>query len=229
MADTGPIESYLLAWGLCATGALAGHGALDWLPMVEPVGPTALGAAALSAAVGGTAAGFLLGPRLEPPEQRGGGRAVAVVLIGLVALTFAHRPPPVSAELGSAVLSVVLRSAPWALALAVVPIIGTIPDLTLGRRETSHDARLRWATSYWFTAWGAPATALMMLMMRGWTGLPFWFLALLLPLAPLLMTFGVRVGEVDLLTRSARIRLATVSWIATLPVLATGAAREMIP
>jgi hypothetical protein len=229
VADTGPFHPYLLAWGLCASGALAGHGALDLLPTVDPIGPAALVAAALSALVGGTAAGLLLGPRLEPPEQRGGGRALAVVLIGLVALSFAHRPLPVSAELGSAVLSVVLRSAPWALALALVPIIGTIPDLTLGRRETSHDARLRRATSYWFTAWGAPATALMMLMMRGWTGLPFWVLALLVPLAPLLMTFGVRVGEVDLLSRSARIRLAAVSWIATLPVLAVGVAREMAP
>jgi hypothetical protein len=229
VADSGPLEPFGLTWGLCACGALAGHCALDWLPSVEPVGPAALGAAALFAAVGGTAAGFLLGGRLEPPEQRGGGRALAVVLVALVALAFTHGPPPASAELGGAVVSVLLRSAPWALVLALVPAIGTIPDLTLGRGETSHDARLRRAASYWLTAWGAPGTALMILMMRGWIGLPYWVLALLLPLAPLLMTLGVRIGEVDLLNRSARVRLAAVSWIATLPVLVAGVAREMIP
>jgi len=209
-------------------GALAGHAALDWLGD-DPVGPAALGAAALVAVVGGTAAALLLGSRLEPAEQRGGGRALAAVLVVLVGLSFAHGVPASSPALWTSIGAVLIRVAPWALALAVVPAIGTLPDLSLGPRETSHDARLRRAASYWLTAWGAPATAMMLLMWRGWTGLPYWTLALLLPLAPLLMTLGVRIGEVDLLSRAVRIRVAAVSWIATLPALAAGVAREMVP
>ena len=217
----------LLAWGLCACGSLAGHLILDLAPEVPPLGPAGLALAAGVAAIGGTAAALLLGPRLEPPEQAGGGWMLIFALIVLGGGTFAFPALAVPDTFWGPSLGAVLRLAPWLGVLAIPPLVGSLPDLSLNPEESSHDARLRRAIGYWMTAWGAPLAAMVLLVPRPGGGLLFWGFALCLPLAPLLVTFGIRLGEVDLLSRSTRARFGAVSWLATIPALVAGLLREM--
>ncbi len=227
-SDGNPSRSpLLLAWGLCACGSLGGHLVLDLAPDIPPLGPAGLALAAGIAAIAGTLAALLLGPRLEPPEQTGGGRMLILVLGVLGGATFAFPVLAVPGTFWGPSLGAVVRLAPWLALLAIPPLVGSLPDLGLNPGESSHDARLRRAIAYWMTAWGAPLAAMTLLVPRAGGGLLFWTLALCLPLAPLLITFGIRLGEVDLLSRPTRARLGAVSWLATIPVLIAGLLREM--
>lgn len=223
-----PLRSpILLAWGLCACGSLTGHLLLDLTPDIPPLGPAGLALAALLACIGGTTAALLLGSRLQPPEQAGGGRMLLLALLVLGAATFLYPLLTVPRSFWAPSLSALVRLAPWLAVLAIPPVIGSLPNLELGPKETSHDARLRRAIAYWMTAWGAPLAAMTLLLPRPGGGLLYWIVALCIPMAPLLITFGVRLGEVDLLSRATRARLAAVSFVATIPVLAAGLLREM--
>ena len=214
-------------WALCAVGALVGHTLIDGLLPLPHLGWWALAVAAACSLIGGSMAGLLLGGRLLPSDPPGGGRALALVLVVLVAAAAVRAPETPPAVLWTAVPGVMWRHLPWLLTIAAAAVPGVAPSLALRDGETLHDARLRRACGYWLSAWGPVFVALVLLAWRGWAGPIFWGLALVLPLAPLLCSLGVRLDEADLHRRGTRLRLAAVSCCASLPLLAAGVLREM--
>ncbi len=226
MADPQPnkLEPFLLGWGVSFVGMAAVLCLQDWLTAGE-MGLAALAAAALFALLVGSAAGLLLGRLLDPPDFGGGGRAILVASAAVV-LAVALRPSIPADVPWDAWAGVQLERLWWIPVLAVASAPTALLGLRLGPDEPFADGRFRRAAGFWLAAGGAPLMGT--LLWAGSDGIGPVVVTLLVPLTLLLGAFGVRIHETELHRRTSRLRLAAVSGLATVAVLAVESMRELI-
>ena len=197
---------------------------LDWLTATE-LGFLGLAAAAAFALLVGSTAGLLLGRFLDPPDFPGGGRAT-LVAIAAVVLAVVIRPSSPAEVPWTAWANGLLGRLWWAPVLAVASLPTALLGLRLGPDEPFADGRFRRAAGFWLAAGGAPLVAALLVTHDNGPGPEL--LTLLLPLTLLLGAFGVRIRETELHRRVSRLRLAAVSWLATLAILAVETLRELM-
>jgi hypothetical protein len=175
--------------------------------------------------VGLPAAG-LLRRWIDPPDMAGGGVALALLAGAGAALALSVRAAPLPAPYWSTVWDVLQYRASFAPALVAAALPGMLLPLRLGPDEVFEDGRFRRAAGYWLSAWGPPAIAWLLLMPRG-VGMVYWFVVLVMPLLLFLGTLGVRLREEAFHDRGARVRLATVSVLATAALVVLGTVRQV--
>ncbi len=217
-------EPLLLCVGLSFAATLAGHALLDRL--VTTFGPLALAGAVAAALVVGLPAAVLLRDHLEPPDIGGGGLMLALFAAAAVVAAAVVRPDPLPERFWGAVGAVITYRAKFAPLVVAAALPGVLLPLRLRPDEEFHDGRFRRASGYWLSAWAPPAIAWLLLMPRG-EGMVYWFVVLIAPLLLFLGALGVRLREASLHQRAARARLATVSVLATVTLVALGTVRQV--
>ena len=225
LEDTSPgVEPLVMCVGLAFSVTLAGHAILD--RMVTSFGPLNLAGATAAALVVGLPAALLLRGHMEPPDIGGGGLMLGIVAAGGVVAAVIVRPEPLTEPFWSAAGTVIAYRARFAPLVAAAALPGVLLPLRLGADEVFEDGRFRRASGYWLSAWAPPAIAWLLLMPRG-PGMVYWFIVLVVPLLLFLGALGVRMREESFHQREARARLATVSVLATLLLVALGTVRQV--
>ena len=217
-------EPWVLWSGLSFGTTLAGHAVLDRL--ITPFGPYLIVGAALCAILVGGSSALLLGRLTDPPDMAGGGLMLGLLVVGSTVTSLIQGVVLPPTPFWSAVWDVLHYRAMFAPLVAAAAIPGVLLPLALKPDEVFEDGRFRRASGYWLSAWAPPAMAWLLLMPRG-AGMVYWFILLVSPLLLFLGAVGVRVREEVFHQRRARARLALVSTIATLVLVALGTVRQV--